>query len=101
MHARLASWIPLVLMGAALLLCLAQPALACPTCKETVDAHGSNLARGYGWSIIFMLSMPFLIFGGLSLYFYLLVRAARGRLAKQGPPAIETAEMPSNMIAAK
>ena len=70
-----------MLTAVVLLVCLAQPALACPTCKDSVDAHGANLARGYGLSIIFMLSMPPLIFSGLSLYFYLLVRAARARNA--------------------
>jgi hypothetical protein len=101
MHSRHSSWLPLVLLTALVLLCLAEPALACPTCKDSVDAHGENLARGYAWSIIFMLSMPFLICGGLSLYFYLLVRSARARQAGQSPPPVEMAELPSNMIAAK
>jgi hypothetical protein len=42
---------------------------ACPTCKEGLGSS-SNLINGYGWSIVFMMSMPFLIFAGISGYFY-------------------------------
>lgn len=50
---------------------------ACPTCKEGISENGANLVRGFGWSIIFMMSMPFLILGGISSYFYLEVRRAQ------------------------
>ena len=74
-----------------LVLCAAQVAIACPTCQEGL-AHDeqSNIIQGYFWSIIFMMSMPFLIFGGLATYFYLEIRKARrdGRLPTP-------AEMPS------
>lgn len=50
---------------------------ACPTCKESINEHGGNLVQGYFLSIIFMMSMPFLIFGGMSTMFYLDVRRAR------------------------
>ena len=56
---------------------------ACPTCKEGMagdEATQASLIRGYFYSIIFMMSMPFLILTGLSTYFYLEVRRAR-RLA--------------------
>lgn len=58
-------------------------AAACPTCKESLahDPASANLARGYAYSILFMLSMPPLIFGSLALYFYWLVRKERLRAA--------------------
>ena len=58
-----------------------EPALACPTCKEQLahDPASANLARGFYYSILFMLSMPPLIFGGLASYFYWEVRKARAR----------------------
>jgi hypothetical protein len=61
------------------LLLLSTAAIACPTCKDALaqDPAGASLARGYAYSILFMLSMPPLIFGGLSLYFYWLVRQAK------------------------
>ena len=37
----------------------------------------ANLARGYAYSILFMLSMPPLIFGSLCAYFYWEVRRAK------------------------
>jgi uncharacterized membrane protein len=55
-------------------------AVACPMCKAALGSHdGSHgdLVGGFFWSILFMLSMPFLIFGSLSTYMYLLVRRAR------------------------
>lgn len=55
---------------------------ACPTCKEGLNNDGGNMIQGYFWSIIFMMSMPFLILGGLSSMFYLDVRRAR-RLKQQ------------------
>ena len=52
---------------------------ACPTCKEALSggAQTAGMAEGYFWSILFMMSMPFLILGGLGGYFYLQIRAAR------------------------
>ena len=53
--------------------------IACPTCKEGManDPHQASMIHGYFWSILFMMSMPFLIFTSLATYFYLLVRSAR------------------------
>jgi hypothetical protein len=58
-------------------------ATACPTCKDSLahDPASANLVRGYAYSIVFMLSMPPLIFSGLSAYFYWEVRKAKARLA--------------------
>ena len=68
----------------ALLLVIADSALACPTCKENLagDPEAANIVRGYFFSILFMLSMPPLILSGLSLYFYYEVRKARALQAK-------------------
>ena len=59
-------------LTAALALCLlASPALsgraaACPNCKEAVSAQPSEMAgiaRGYNYSVLFMVSMPFMMLG--------------------------------------
>ncbi|MDG2382898.1 MAG: hypothetical protein P8N76_14610 [Pirellulaceae bacterium] len=52
---------------------------ACPTCKQGIAEGGDHeqIIRGYFWSILFMMSMPFVIFTSLCSYFYLLVRKAR------------------------
>jgi heme/copper-type cytochrome/quinol oxidase subunit 2 len=59
----------------------AQVAVACPTCKDNMahDPASANLVRGYAYSILFMLSMPPLIFCGLAAYFYWEVRKAKAR----------------------
>ena len=64
-------WIHLSIMNSS--------ALACPTCKAAQgnDPYAAQMIQGYFWSIVFMMSMPFLILGSLSTYFYLLVRKAR------------------------
>jgi hypothetical protein len=65
---------------ALLLLVLCESALwACPNCRDALagDPVQAGLVRGFFWSILFMLSMPFLILGGLGSYFYWQVRSAR------------------------
>ena len=50
-----------------LLLATGTAALACPNCKEAVSAQPSEvagMARGYNYSVLFMVSMPFLMLGG-------------------------------------
>jgi hypothetical protein len=65
----------------------AEVASACPSCKEALAASsgGGDLVSGFFWSILFMLSMPFLLLGSFGLYFYYLVRKAR--LARTAPEA--------------
>ena len=73
-----------IALAVVLILCFADVALACPTCKENLagDPEAANIVRGYFYSILFMLSMPPLILSGLSLYFYYEVRKARALQAK-------------------
>ena len=56
---------------------LAAPASACPNCKEAVAAQPSdvaNTARGYNWSVMFMVTMPFTL---LSTGALVVARAAK------------------------
>ncbi|MDA9718161.1 hypothetical protein N9U65_01665 [Planctomycetaceae bacterium] len=46
-------------------------ALGCPTCKDglqVVDGEGANIARGYFYSILLMIAMPFTLAGSFGLY---------------------------------
>lgn len=63
----------------ALLFSAASLCIACPTCKDGIAEGPQHAAmvRGYFWSILFMMSMPFIIFGTLAAYFYYQVRQAR------------------------
>jgi heme/copper-type cytochrome/quinol oxidase subunit 2 len=71
------------------LILLPATATACPTCKESIADGGNsaNLVQGFGWSIIFMMSMPFLILGGLAAYFYFEIRKARKANSTSHDPA--------------
>jgi hypothetical protein len=49
-----------------LTLAAGRAATACPNCKEAVSAQPSEvagIARGYNHSVLFMVSMPFLLLG--------------------------------------
>ena len=80
-----AVWIAAIAI--AVLLAGVQTATACPSCKEALGSSsgGGDLVSGFFWSILFMLSMPFLLLGSFGLYFYYLVRKARSaRPATEG-----------------
>jgi heme/copper-type cytochrome/quinol oxidase subunit 2 len=67
-------------MPAVVLLATATVAQACPGCKEALaasDPNQQNIVRGYFWSILFMMGMPYLMLCGFGGYMYLLVRRAR------------------------
>ena len=70
-------------LALAVVLLVVDFAAACPTCKDNLahDPASANLARGIYYSILFMISMPFLIFGSLCSYFYWEVCRARKRQA--------------------
>ena len=89
----------LVLIAATLIftfVCMAGTAGACPTCKDGMagDPAYSNMVNGYFWSILFMMSMPFLVFSGVAAYFYYEVCRARAREA-----AVATSEAESDAAA--
>ena len=72
----------MLLMLAMWLLCAcAEICQACPNCKNGMGVN-ENLVRGYFWSILFMMSMPFALLGTFSSYMYWQVRRARDE-----PPA--------------
>ena len=84
----------LLLVAVAVVLLAETAALACPSCKESLahsDPARANMVRGYFWSILFMMSMPFLILGGLSTLFWWEIRKAK--LAKAREALIEEREL--------
>ena len=60
----------LVLAAVAAMSVMAE-AFGCPNCKDAVntsDPEGLNLARGYFYSILLMLAMPFTLVGSFGCY---------------------------------
>ncbi|MFM8634348.1 MAG: hypothetical protein ACKOEX_05995 [Planctomycetia bacterium] len=73
---------PLALVCALL---LAAEAIGCPTCKDGIaatDPDGLNVARGYFYSILFMLAMPFTLAGTFGVYVW---RETRRQQRAGGP----------------
>ncbi len=58
---------------------LSAAAAACPTCKEALagDPHHQQMVAGYFYSILFMMSMPFVLLGTFGSFAYLSIRRAR------------------------
>ena len=76
----------LVAGGLALLVVtlLASDAHACPTCREGLaenDPHGQSMAAGYYYSILFMMSMPFIIITTFGSFAYRSVKKAEAERA--------------------
>ena len=68
-----------------MLACFVDSASACPNCKDAMagDPAHANMVIGYFWSIIFMMSMPFLVLSTVAAYFYYEVCRARARQAAE------------------
>ena len=64
----------LALVGSSLVGGGANSAVACPGCKEATSEQGANLARGFSYSILFMMPIPFIIVGSFGGYVYYVVR---------------------------
>ena len=69
-------------------------ALGCPNCKDAVntsDPDGLNVARGYFYSILLMLAMPFTLVSSFGAYVWREMRrqkaaAAAGESQEQSAP---------------
>lgn len=77
------------------LLLEAQTCRACPMCMEAIKGRsdgGGNLPLAFYYSILFMLSMPFLLTGAFGVYFYYLHRQGLTAQTADGqPPTSEPA----------
>ena len=77
--------LPTVILALAFVALLAACVVACPTCTEGLnqsDPQHQSVAAGFYYSILFMMSMPYLILGTLGSLAYFSIRRAR---AQQGP----------------
>ena len=67
-------------LALALFAFLAADVYACPTCKEGIaenDPHAQSMAAGYYYSILFMMSMPFIILTTFGSFAYRSVKRAQ------------------------
>ncbi len=70
-----------VLLVLVVVVAVASVAEACPGCKQALAEgdSGQNVAKGYFWSILFMMAMPFTIVGTFGTCAYFQVRRARSQ----------------------
>ena len=64
----------------ATVLWFADLATACPTCKEGLDQNDpqhQSVARGFYYSILFMMSMPYIILGSFGYLAFVSIRRAK------------------------
>src|ERR1700730_632488 len=78
----------LVLMAVASVLVLNSVAAACPNCKDAMEkqdpTHG-GMVKGYFYSIIFMMSTPYLVLASFCGVMYFRVRRARANGQLKAP----------------
>src|SRR3989337_2332368 len=75
------------IVAVAVVAVLATLAAACPTCKEGLDQSDPqhrSAAAGFYYSILFMMSMPYIILGSFGYLAFLSIRRAKGRQAGEG-----------------
>lgn len=73
------------------LLYVADVATACPTCAEAMAANDpshNGMVRGFTYSILFMMGMPFTLLGLFSAMMYREVRKARSADVAQQNDAV-------------
>lgn len=74
-------WIaPLALVAIIALFLLTDVAAACPTCTEGLaqnDPQHQSVAAGFYYSILFMMSMPYLILGSFGYLAFVSIRRAK------------------------
>lgn len=80
---------PLATAVAIVVLLAAADAFGCPNCKDAVntsDPDGLNLARGYFYSILLMLAMPFTLIGSFGCYVWREMRKQQREQAASHEP---------------
>ena len=68
--------------------CFLSEAIACPNCKEGLaegDAASQAMAKGYFYSILFMMAMPFVLIGSFGSAAYFSIRRARNLPPSERP----------------
>mgnify|MGYP006292360399 CR=1 FL=1 len=103
---RWSRWMPVVavLAAMALVVLLGGDAAACPTCKDGVaeaDPEGMNVARGYFYSILLMLGMPFTLAGTFGVYVWREMRRQERERLRAGQGGTPVAVLPVAGAAAR
>jgi hypothetical protein len=74
------------ILALAAMLSAAHSVSACPTCSDALaanDPEHDHMVKGYFYSILFMMGVPYTVFMGFAGYMYWEVKKARARNAAQ------------------
>lgn len=97
-----------IVVAALAIVLLAADASACPNCKDavnTADPDGLNMARGYFYSILIMLAMPFTLVASFGVYVWREFRrqerlaATAAEVLADGPAVAAAAVAPATSAA--
>ena len=84
LNAAFRQFVPLLLIAAVMAVVAGAEALGCPNCKDAVntsDPEGLNVARGYFYSILLMLAMPFTLVSSFGAYVWREMRRQKAAAA--------------------
>ena len=79
------------LVAVGFVLAMSPEGLACPNCKDAVaanDPEAMNLARGYFYSILIMLAMPFALVSSFGAYVWREMRRQKRAGTDAGQPPL-------------
>jgi heme/copper-type cytochrome/quinol oxidase subunit 2 len=82
---------------ALVVLLAAADAVGCPNCKDgvnTSDPQGLNIARGYFYSILLMLAMPFTLAGTFAAYVWREMRRQKRNTEAEASGAVAGRTLP-------
>jgi hypothetical protein len=92
----------LLLLLFATVFLVANVAAACPTCKDGIaanDPEHAGIVKGYFYSILFMMGMPYALITCFGLYMWRQVKSARAKEAANAAAEAASASSPTAVAA--
>ncbi len=85
MNARRVAALALLLTLVAALVYVDTASAQCAMCRTALDQEGGRVAAGFNRGILFLLAMPYLIFGSIAGSWYWKRRRSGGALGTESP----------------
>jgi len=85
MNIRRIAAIALLLTLAAALVYVETASAQCALCRTALDQEGGRVAAGFNRGILFLLAMPYLVFGSIAGSWYWKRRKSGGALGTESP----------------
>jgi hypothetical protein len=85
MNGRRIAALALLLTLAAALVFVETASAQCALCRTALDQEGGRVAAGFNRGILFLLAMPYLVFGSIAGSWYWKRRKSGGALGTESP----------------